>query len=158
MPICAGGIISEYDILTNAVCASACQHPPYCKLYVGRANVDTGGVEVKISSTTWHHSYLEMDLIDQSKRNDPDLSLSHRFTDLGIIHTERIPLSDTVQIIELAKFEDLCNKTIGYFVGLYGWGSEKFANFVDEPKACENFGQMSFLNTKLVSSIPFNDI
>ncbi|XP_031637895.1 uncharacterized protein LOC116350281 [Contarinia nasturtii] len=126
MPICAGSIISKYDILTNALCASACQYPPHCKVYVGRVNVDVGGVEIQIESTVWHESYVQMDAIKTFK---------HTILDLGIIHTKSIPLSDKVTVIEMSKVpvkqRTMQNQYQGFIAG---WGADIDKAFKEVPK------------------------
>lgn len=126
MPICAGDIISEYDILTNAICASACQYPPNCKLYVGRVHVNLGGKEMTIKGTVWHGSCYEMEMLKE-------ITLDEMFRryDIGIIHTEMIPTSTTVRTIvpELCEsYED------GIDVFFAGWGADSNAAFEIQSK------------------------
>lgn len=117
MPICAGAIISEHNILTNAVCASLCHFTPNCKVFVGRAKINSGGIEVIVKSTVWHKSYYEMEKIKYINRKS--LLDLH---DIGIIHTEKILTSTTVQIIEVwdRPFESLV---------IAGWGADTDAGF-----------------------------
>lgn len=124
MPICAGAIISERDILTNAVCASACQHLPNCKLYVGRVNTSAGGTEITMESTVWHPSYVQMDMVNHDN--------TYLFVDLGIIHTENIPLSDTVKIIKIAPIKDVLEGRETLLIA--GWGAEPDPDFKIEPR------------------------
>lgn len=127
MPICAGAIISQYDVLTTAVCASACQHPPNCRIYAGRVNIDAGGIELEINKTKWHENYNEMFLI----RGEAYISnQTNPFVDFGIIHTKKIPLSDTIKIISLADRDHVA----GEYVIIAGWGGEYNEAFNDEPK------------------------
>ncbi|XP_031617028.1 uncharacterized protein LOC116336936 [Contarinia nasturtii] len=139
MPICAGSIISKYDILTNALCASACQYPPHCKLYVGRVNVDDGGVEIQIESTVWHESYVEMDAIK---------TFTHTILDLGIIHTKGIPFSDNVTDIEMSNTPvGPVNNFVGY---IFGWGADTDKAFKEVPKhhPILKYGKVSYFSCK----------
>lgn len=111
------GIISENDILTNAVCSSACRLPSNCKVYVGRVNVNSGGTQVKIINTVWHESYVEMNMIQP-------LASVISVLDIGIIHTDKIPLSRTVEIVELPKRNFSQSLLI-----FSGWGAERADDF-----------------------------
>ena len=116
------------------MCASACQSPLYCKLYVGRVNVDAGGTEIKINSSTWHHTYREMDMMN------PSSETRFNILDLGIIHTEQIEMSETVQIIAMNDNDiQTCENYIPgkYLAVISGWGAEQDAGFIGEPKVSE---------------------
>lgn len=125
MPICAGAIISEHDILTNAVCASACQHPPNCKAYVGRVRVNSGGKEVIIKDTVWHETYYEMEVMKQI--SSEEIQAMH---DIGIIHTEKIAISETVRTIELQYYYPIEEQTML----MAGWGADSDVGFTIQPK------------------------
>lgn len=127
MPICAGAIISQYDVLTNALCASSCQHPPNCRIYAGRVNIDAGGIELEIVKTKWHKNFNEMHMVQgetylEAKENP--------VVDFGIIHTKKIPFSDAINVIALADRDGINNET----VKIAGWGGENNEAFKDEPK------------------------
>lgn len=124
MPICHGTIISEYDILTNAICASACRHPPNCKLYVGRVRVNSGGIELTIKSTVWHKTYYELEIMKNYSEED-----LNQIVDIGIIHTVKIQMSATVQVIVGFDLRN-GNQT----VTMAGWGAEKNKSFKIQPK------------------------
>ncbi|XP_031616944.1 uncharacterized protein LOC116336891 [Contarinia nasturtii] len=112
-PLCAGAIISETEILTNAVCAAACKATYKCEVYVGRVNVNHGGKKVEIKDTVWHESYVEMNAIL------PDTRFANLVLDIGILYMSRIPLSETVKIIALPQ-ENLERKSD---MRIAGWGS-----------------------------------
>lgn len=116
MPICAGAIISEYDVLTSAVCASSCQYPPNCRLYVGRYMINAGGIQIKNKNTVWHSTYVEMNTV----KSGYDAASLESIIDLGIIHTEKMPLSQTIQIIKLATRDVVQDET----AVIAGWGRE----------------------------------
>lgn len=113
LPICAGAIISDQSILTNAVCATVCNVPSECKVFVGRVNIRSGGKELTIKGSVWHNSYIEMRMI--RPRQDELINIH----DIGIIHVEPIQLSESVQIISLPK-QTLNGETP---VRLAGWGN-----------------------------------
>lgn len=138
MPICAGAIISEYDILTSAVCASSCQYTPNCRLYVGRYMIRTGGTQIKINDTVWHPTYIEMDTI----RGGYDPTFLESIIDLGIIHTEKISLSETIKIIQMS------NRTVkdSEEAMIAGWGLETDPSLFkgDDPKVSTNCIKLQF--------------
>lgn len=126
MPICAGAIITEHDILTNAVCASACQYPPNCKVYVGRIHVNSGGREVTIKGTVWHKSYYEM----ETMKNISSVEDIFDIIDIGIIHTEKISMSETVGTVPMNRRGVTGKLTMV----MAGWGAETDLNFRIQPR------------------------
>lgn len=110
-PICAGAILSNENILTNAACASACNITENCQVFVGRVNVDEGGYEVAIQDTIWHKSFFFIYLMKET-----DII---SVIDIGMIHIKKIVLSPTVGVIQLSR-HDLIS---GSEVEVAGWGS-----------------------------------
>lgn len=96
LPICAGAIISDQHILTTAVCASPCNVSSRCKVFVGRTQLNSGGVEIGIRKSEWHPSYYDIELVK------PDREFINQVADIGILFTsERIEFSSSIQSIAL---------------------------------------------------------
>lgn len=113
IPVCAGAILSELNILTTAVCASICNITNYCQVFVGRIELDDGGHEVKINKTVWHQSYVSYYM-----SRWPQYGIN-RVIDIGMLHTEKIIMSQTVQALTLSDHEITADSS----VEVAGWGS-----------------------------------
>ncbi|XP_031629985.1 serine protease ami-like [Contarinia nasturtii] len=118
-PLCAGAILSEVDILTNAACASECNVTTNCKVFVGKVKIDDDdddGQEIQIRDTVWHESYIAL-YMNRIGTNES----RGQIIDLGMIHTEMIIMSETVQSINL-PIQDLKD---GRDVIIAGWGDNE---------------------------------
>lgn len=63
LPVCTGALISPEDILTNAVCATACNITENCKVFVGTMSSDGSGTNVNITETVWHETFVGMYMV-----------------------------------------------------------------------------------------------
>lgn len=113
IPVCAGAIQSELNIITSAVCASICNVTNYCQVFVVRIVLDDGGYEVKINKTLWHQSYVSYYMTRW-----PQYGIN-RVIDIGMLHTEKIIMSPTAQALTLSGHEI----TEDFDVEVAGWGS-----------------------------------
>lgn len=116
LPICAGAIISDRHILTTAVCASPCNVSSHCRVFVGRTQLNSGGVEIGIRKSEWHPSYYDIEVV---KLWSESLAL---VADIGILFTsQRIEFTSSIQPIALSAQVVPNDEHIIVFVA--GWGN-----------------------------------